>query len=186
MRRCRKTHCRRKQYWLVVHLVILLAGTSLELLIVSWKIGLMGVRVGESTVPGLVIFGRSNHPAKHIQCVHCGTWMSSSSVLWRHWKRFHEVLGGIIPEQSPDVVDMVSDDHVMEQECPSESDIEEALPSASHTAAQTKSNEEKHNFFVTRGGRRALLREAHSGVSTCTPQHTELATTSRIAVAEVA
>ena len=58
-------------------------------------------------------------------------------------------------------------DHVVGLECPSESDIEEALPSASHTAAQTQSNEEKHNFLVTRGGGRARPREAHSDVPTC-------------------
>ena len=55
-------------------------------------------------------------------------------------------------------VDVESDDHVMGQECPSESDIEKAQPSASHTPAQTQSNEEKHNFLVTRGGGRARLR----------------------------
>ena len=52
----------------------------------------------------------------------------------------------------PASVDMVSDEHVVEQDCLSEIDIEEALPSDSHTASQTQSNDEKHNFLVSRSG----------------------------------
>ena len=44
MRRRKKTSCGRKRFWS--------AKTSLGLLIVSWKIGLFGIRVGEAAVPG--------------------------------------------------------------------------------------------------------------------------------------
>ena len=43
----------------------------------------------------------------------------------------------------------------MGHECLSESDIEEALSSDSHTALQTQSNDEKRNFLVSRSGGRA-------------------------------
>ena len=52
MRRSKKTDHRRKQCWLVAHLVILVAGSSLVLLVVSWKRGLLGIRVSEATLPG--------------------------------------------------------------------------------------------------------------------------------------
>ena len=43
----------------------------------------------------------------------------------------------------------------MDQECLSDSDMEEALPSDPHTALQTQSNNEKHNFLEFRSGARA-------------------------------
>ena len=51
--RCRKkTSFARKRFWFLAHCVITTAKTSLELLVVSWKIGLLGIRVGEAAVPG--------------------------------------------------------------------------------------------------------------------------------------
>ena len=63
------------------------------LLILSWKTGLLGERVGEVAVLGPLNTGGSNTPTKHIQCAHCDAWLSSHSALWRRCKRFHQDLG---------------------------------------------------------------------------------------------
>ena len=191
MRRCKKTHYRRKQYWFVAHWVTLLTRTCLGLF-VSWKIGLLGVRVGEAAAPGPVTAaqtqsneerhnflvtgggGRARLREAHSDVPTCilqhtelatreQTYCRANEVHWCHvtdggraLKTAHsDVLFRVLLHAS---VDVESDDHVMGQECPSESDIEEAQPSASHTAAQTQSNEEKHNFLVTGGGGRSRLR----------------------------
>ena len=52
MRHRKNTSHRRKQYLFDAHCVITIAEISLGLLIVSWKIGLLGIRVGEAAVPG--------------------------------------------------------------------------------------------------------------------------------------
>ena len=52
MRHRRKTHHRRKQDLFDARCVITIAEISLVLLIVSWKIGLLGIRVGWAAVPG--------------------------------------------------------------------------------------------------------------------------------------
>ena len=52
MRHRKKTSYRRTEDLFVAHCVITIAEISLGLLIVSWNIGLLGIRVGEAAVPG--------------------------------------------------------------------------------------------------------------------------------------
>ena len=163
MRRCRKTHYRRKQYWLAVHCFILLAGTSLVLFIVSWKIGFWWeYELVRLLCQDLLSSGEAiSRPNTFNACIAehgclrarlCGDTANviirflemnslSSPLMWLTWS------------QTITLWDR-----------------------SAHTAAQTQSNEEKHNFFVTRAGGRARLREAHSDVPFCVLQHTELAT----------
>ena len=52
MRRRKTTSFGRERFWFIDHCVITSAKTSLGLLVVSWKIGLLGVRVGKAAVLG--------------------------------------------------------------------------------------------------------------------------------------
>ena len=97
MRRCKKTlFMRRKRFWFIAHCVFTTVKTSLVLLIVSWKIGMLGTRAGEAAVPG---------------------------------------------------------------------------PAAS---THMQPNEENHNLWVTLGGGRASLSEAHSDVPICVSTHSAI------------
>ena len=67
MRHRKKTSHRRKQDLFDAHCVITIAEISLGLLIVSWKIGLLGIRVGEAAVPGPATTTQTQpHGANHI------------------------------------------------------------------------------------------------------------------------
>ena len=63
-RRMKASNKRKQQLW-VVSWVRLLSRVSLVLLVVSWKTGLLGERVGEANVLGPANFGGSNFPTKH-------------------------------------------------------------------------------------------------------------------------